>query len=75
MLFGKLLSPQDAGKEIVLKIINMYFMGKTGSEQSSKDTALHVMNKKGLKCYAFIHYNYPVLFLCTNITCGVYFSD
>jgi hypothetical protein len=68
MLFGKLLSPQDAVKEIVVKIRNMYFMGKTGSEQRSKDTALHVVIKTGLKCYAFIHYNYPVLFMCTNIT-------
>jgi hypothetical protein len=48
MLFAKLLSPQDAINEIVLKIKNSYFMEKTGSEQRTKDNVLHVMNKKGL---------------------------
>jgi hypothetical protein len=75
MLVGKLLSPQDAVKEIVLNIRNRYFMENIGSEQRTKDTALHVLNKKGLKCCAFIHYNDPVLFMCTNIICGVCFSD
>ncbi len=68
MLFAKLLSPQDAEKEIVVKIKNRYCMGKIGSEQSKGTrhctTYKRMMNKKRvkLKCYIIIHYKYSVLF-------------